>query len=48
MELQILYVHITRTFSASAGEVNAIRTLEGWVIGHKGSISKHYLLQCCF
>lgn len=26
---------------------NAIRTLEVWVIGHKGSISKHYSLQCC-
>lgn len=29
-----------RTFSAFGGEVNAIRILEGWVIGHKGSISK--------
>lgn len=42
----IVYVHITRTFSASGGKVNARRILEGWVIGHKGSISKHYLLQC--
>lgn len=48
MELQVLYVHITRTFSAFGGRVNAIRILEGWVIGHKGSISKHYLLQCCW
>lgn len=37
-----------RTFSAFGGRVNAIRILEGWVIGHKGSISKHYLLQCCW
>lgn len=29
-----------RTFSAFGGKVNAIRILEGWVIGHKGSISK--------
>lgn len=48
MELQVLYVHITRTFSAFGGKVNAIRILEGWVIGHKGSISKHYVLQCCW
>lgn len=35
MELQIAFVHITRTFSAFGGKVNAIRILEGWVIGHK-------------
>lgn len=27
MELQVLYVHITRTFLASGGKVNAIRIL---------------------
>lgn len=49
MDLQILYVHITRTSSASGGKVNAISILEGWVMGHKVSISKHYyLLQCCW
>lgn len=31
MELQVLYVHITRTFSAFGGKLNAIRILEGWV-----------------
>lgn len=41
-----LYVHITRTSSAYGGKVNAISILEGWVMGHKISISKHYLLQC--
>lgn len=48
MELQVLYVHITRTFLASGGKVNAIRILGVWVIGNKGSISKRYLLQCCW
>ena len=48
MELQVLYVHITRTFSAFGEQVNAIRILGGWVIGHRVSISKHYLLQCCW
>lgn len=48
MELLVLYVHITRTFSAFGEKVNVIRILGGWMIGHKGSISKHYLLQCCW
>lgn len=29
VELQVLYVHITRTFSAFGGKVNAIRTFGG-------------------
>ena len=40
MELQVLYVHITRTFSAFGGKVNAIRILEGWVVGHKAQERK--------
>lgn len=28
VKLRVLYVHITRTFSASGGKVIAIRTLE--------------------
>lgn len=48
VELQELYVHITRTFSAFGRKVNAFRTLEGWVIGHKGSVPKHYSLQVLF
>lgn len=35
MELLVLYVHITRTFSAFGEKVNAIRILGGWMIGHK-------------
>lgn len=41
-------MHITRTFSEFSEKVHAVRILEGSVIGHKGSVSKHYLLQCCW